>query len=211
MLPLERAAFLAAGNLPSTLNAQSVVSSVASSIVDSSPPAADDDRISGDDLIAAQKRVRERLALRRWSYRRLQGDAPGDAHSVEDAHPTAGEDAHPYAHPDAHPSAAQPDQPASQPESQPVDEPSDDDMNQAWYASLLSGPISLVPSRSAVFDPCAELESNDRPKALYVFPEAQFFRLYKHRGPGLTQLRAWNRQNYVNEEAKFVRAVGICL
>ena len=90
---------------------------------------------------------------------------------MEDAHPTAGEDAHP----DAHPSAAQPDQPASQPESQPVDEPSDDEMDQAWYVSLLSGPISLVPSRSAVFDPCAELKSNDRPKALYVFPEAQFF------------------------------------
>ena len=186
MLPLKRAAFLAAGHLPSTLNAQSVLNSVASSIVDSSPPAADDERISGDELIAAQKRARERLALKTWSHSRLRSNAPGDAHSVEDAHPTAGEDAHP----DAHPSAAQPDQPASQPESQPVDEPSDDDMNQAWYVSLLSGPISLVPSRSAVFNPCAELKSNDRPKALYVFPEAQFFRLYKHQAPGLTQLRA---------------------
>ena len=171
MLPLKRAAFLAAGHLPSTLNAQSVLNSVASSIVDSSPPAADDERISGDELIAAQKRARERVALRRWSHSRLRSDDPGDAHSVEDAHPTAGEDAHP----DAHPPAAQPGQPASQLESQPVYESSDDEMDQAWYVNLLSGPISLVPSRSAVFNPCAELKSNDRAKALYVFPEAQFF------------------------------------
>ena len=83
-------------------------------------------------------------------------------------------------------------------------------MDEAAFVHLNFGPISLVPSRDMVFEPCAELENNERPKALFVFPEAQFFRLYKNKGPGLTQLRAWNRHNYADEEAKSVRAVGIC-
>ena len=111
MLPLKRDAFLAAGHLPRTLNAQSVLNSVKSSIVDSSPPAADDERMSGDELIAAQKRVKERMASKRWSHSRTRSNAPGDAHSVGGAHPTAKVDSHP----DAHPPAAQPGQPASQP------------------------------------------------------------------------------------------------
>ena len=55
MLPLKRAAFLDAGHHPRTLNAQHALNSTESGIVDSSPPAADDEHISGNELIAAQK------------------------------------------------------------------------------------------------------------------------------------------------------------
>ena len=60
-----------------------------------------------------------------------------------------------------------------------------------------------------VFEPCAELENNERPKALFVYPEAQFFRLMKDKGPGLTQLRAWTKHNFADDETKSIRAVGI--
>ena len=91
------------------------------------------------------------------------------------AHPTARVDAHP----DAHPPADQPGQPASQLERrggiwQVADEPSEVEMDEAAFVNLNVGPISLVPSCDMVFEPCAELENNERPKALFVFPEAHF-------------------------------------
>ena len=216
MLPLTRAAFVNAGHNPKTLNAPHALNSTESGIVDSSPPAADDEHISGNELIAAHKRVKDKTASKRWSHSRPRNNAPGDAHSVGGAHPTARVSYSVFrdAHPDAHPPAVQPDQPASQHEGrggiwQDAEIPSEIEMDEAEYAYLNYGPLSLVPSRDMVFEPCAELENNLRPKALFVYPEAQFLGLSKDKGAGLTQLRAWTKYNFAADEAKSIRAVGI--
>ena len=143
MLPLTRAAFVDAGHDPKTLNAPHALNSTESGIVDSSPPAADEEHISGNELTAASKRVKDKKASKRWSHSRPRNNAPGDAHSVGGAHPTARVSYSVFrdAHPDAHPPADQPGQPASQLERrggiwQDAEIPSEVEMDEAEYAYL---------------------------------------------------------------------------
>ena len=82
-------------------------------------------------------------------------------------------------------------------------------MDEEEYTDLEFGPLRLVPSRDMVFKPCDDLKNNVRPKAFFVYPEAQYLRHMQDEGEGLTQLRVWTRNYFPKGKTQSIRAMGI--